>query len=66
MTETGSVGTMRLLTVSAVSKRLQVSDRSVRRWIASGRIRVVRLGRLVRIPETEVDALAASGLPKAE
>jgi excisionase family DNA binding protein len=39
-----------LLTVHQVAKNWQVSERSIRRMIADGRLRVVRLGRAVRIP----------------
>ena len=39
-----------LLTVRQVAERWQVSERSIRRMIADGRLPVVRLGRAVRIP----------------
>jgi excisionase family DNA binding protein len=39
-----------LLTVHQVAKDWQVSERSIRRMIADGRLPVVRLGRAVRIP----------------
>jgi excisionase family DNA binding protein len=39
-----------LLTVSQVAENWQVSPRTVRRMIADGRLKVVRLGRAVRIP----------------
>jgi excisionase family DNA binding protein len=39
----------RLLTVSDVAERLQVSPRTVRRMIATGQLRIIRLGRSVRI-----------------
>ena len=38
------------LTVRQVAERWQVSERSIRRMIADGRLPVVRLGRAVRIP----------------
>jgi excisionase family DNA binding protein len=40
----------RYLTVRQVAQSWQVSERTVRRMIADGRIKVVRFGRLVRIP----------------
>jgi excisionase family DNA binding protein len=43
-----------LLTVSQVADNWQVSQRTVRRMIANGRLDVVRLGRAVRIREKEV------------
>ena len=39
-----------LFTVHQVAKAWQVSERSIRRMIADGRLPVVRLGRAVRIP----------------
>jgi excisionase family DNA binding protein len=38
-----------LLTVRQVAENWQVSERTIRRMIADGRIRVVRIGRSVRI-----------------
>jgi len=40
----------RLLTVRQLAEAWQVSERTIRRMIADGRIRVVRIGRSVRIP----------------
>jgi excisionase family DNA binding protein len=40
-----------LLTVHQVAKDWQVSERSIRRMIADGRLPVVRLGRAVRIEQ---------------
>jgi excisionase family DNA binding protein len=45
-----------LLDLDAVAERLGVSIRTVRRWIASRKLKAVRIGRIVRIRE---DALAA-------
>jgi excisionase family DNA binding protein len=39
-----------LLTARQVAENWQVSERTVRRLIADGRLRVVRVGRAVRIP----------------
>ena len=39
-----------LFTVAQIAKAWQVSERSIRRMIADGRLPVVRLGRAVRIP----------------
>ena len=44
----------RLLSVASVAKRLQVSTKTVRRWIETGVLRVHRLGRCVRISETDL------------
>ena len=44
----------RLHTVSDVSDSLQVSTKTVRRWIETGDLRVHRLGRSVRISEADL------------
>lgn len=41
--------TSRLLTVSEAAGLLAVSEKTIRRWIAAGRLPTVRFGRLVRI-----------------
>jgi excisionase family DNA binding protein len=42
-----------LKTVRDVAQQLQVSQRTVRRFVASGRLEVLRIGRRVRVaPET--------------
>ena len=43
----------RLLSVAIVAARLQVSTKTVRRWIETGRLRVHRFGRCVRISEAD-------------
>lgn len=50
-----------LLDVGQASKALNVNERWVRRAIFEGRIEVVKLGRLVRIPTSEVERLKAEG-----
>ena len=47
----------RLLTVGQVAENWQVSERTIRRMIADGRLPVVRLGRAVRIPAKVAAAL---------
>src|SRR5437016_6208129 len=49
---------MNYLTVHEVAMRLRVSDLTVRRWIWSGRLPAERFGRLVRVREADVGALA--------
>jgi excisionase family DNA binding protein len=44
-----------LLTVHQVAENWRVSQRTVRRMIADGRLPIVRLGRAVRIPAKEPD-----------
>jgi excisionase family DNA binding protein len=51
-----------LLTVAETADQLRISIRGLRRWIASGEVEVVRLGRAVRIRRSEVGRLSATGL----
>ena len=46
-----------LLSVANVAEALSVSERTVRRLLASGELSVVRLGRSVRIRQIDLDAL---------
>jgi excisionase family DNA binding protein len=52
----------RLVTFPEVAKTLNCTISCLRRWRREGRITVVKLGRLVRVPETEVDRIAREGL----
>lgn len=45
------------LTASEVAKRLNVSSRSVRRWIAEGTLPGARFGRQYRVRESDLEAL---------
>ena len=55
----------KLLTVTGFSQSLHVTQACTRRWILERRITTVKLGRLVRIPESEVERLIQSGLRPA-
>ena len=44
-------------TIREAAHRLGVSERTVRRAIAAGKLRVVRLGRCVRVPLDSLSAL---------
>ena len=44
----------RLLSVATAAARLEVSTKSVRRWINAGDIKAHRIGRCVRISETDL------------
>jgi len=46
-----------LLTIRQCAKRLGISERSLHRRIADGTVRVIRLGRLVRIHPSELARL---------
>ena len=54
-----------LLDVTQFAEALGVTPSCIRRWILERRINVVKLGRLVRIPVTEVDRLISAGLHSA-
>jgi excisionase family DNA binding protein len=57
-----AAGVERLLTVAEVAELLGTTERFPRRLIAERRIRFVRVGRHVRIPELAVAELIAAGL----
>lgn len=46
-----------LLTIEETAARLRLGKRTVERWLASGEIRSVRLGRRRMIAQEEVDRL---------
>lgn len=56
--------TMYLLSVAEAATRWSVSSRSVWRWISAGEIKVVKLGRAVRIPASEIERIARQGVPR--
>jgi excisionase family DNA binding protein len=49
------------LTVRQASEALSLSEHTVRAWITSRRIGIVRLGRAVRIPSTEITRILTAG-----
>jgi len=54
-----------LLTLDQVAEHLQVSRRTVERLVAAGRIRIVRVGRLIRVSERELEAYLAAQRSRA-
>jgi excisionase family DNA binding protein len=48
--------------VLELARHLRVSERHVRRMVADGRIRSIRLGRRVLIPDDEVQRLVREGV----
>jgi excisionase family DNA binding protein len=54
-----------LLNVSEFAAALGVTTACIRRWILERRVANVKLGRLVRIPETELERLIKSGFRPA-
>jgi excisionase family DNA binding protein len=55
---------LRLFRVEQIAERLQVSVRTVRRWIAEGALPVVQLGRAVRVRPADLLRLIKTGVPK--
>ena len=55
----------KLLSVPQFSERFGVTVACSRRWLLERRIAHVKVGRLVRIPESEVDRLLAQGFRPA-
>lgn len=51
-----------LLSVAEFSETLNITVACTRRWILERRIATVKLGRLVRIPHTELERLINAGL----
>lgn len=54
-----------LLTVGEAAERLNVKERYIKHLIAGRRIDIVKIGRLVRIPETTIEDLIALGYKQA-
>ena len=50
-----------LLTVPEFALALRVQPSCVRRWVGARKIETVHIGRLVRIPSTEVDRIIREG-----
>ena len=57
---------MQLHTVREASELLSMSQLSVRKWIATGKLSVVRLGHSVRIPQAELDRLIREGTVRSQ
>jgi excisionase family DNA binding protein len=55
----------RLLSIKEFGAAIGVSRSVVYEHVAAGRIASVRIGRFTRIPDSEVDRVAAEGLPTA-
>lgn len=55
----------RLLTVPEAAERLALAPATLRKWLYLRRLNCVRVGRAVRIRESDVDALIRLGLVPA-
>jgi excisionase family DNA binding protein len=51
----------RHFTVAEISRRFGAHEVTIRRWIREGRIKPLRLGRLVRISAAEVERFEKEG-----
>ena len=52
----------RFLTPQQFADRFSISRWTVYAWISEGRIKSVKVSRLVRIPESEVDRIVNQGM----
>jgi excisionase family DNA binding protein len=59
------MSTGKLLKVPEAAEMLTLSQKTVWQWIGERRIGVVRLGRAVRVPLSEIERLMQEGLTPA-
>jgi excisionase family DNA binding protein len=52
----------RLLTVKEAAELLSCSEAAIRKWIYQRRLPRVKVGRLTRLRQSDVDALVSKGL----
>jgi excisionase family DNA binding protein len=57
--------TTTLMNVRQFAEALGVTTACIRRWILERRIASVKVGRLVKVPESEAERIIASGLRPA-
>jgi excisionase family DNA binding protein len=50
-----------LITVNECAAELGVTIACIRRWVLERRIAVVKIGRLVKIPQTEIERIVTEG-----
>ncbi len=51
-----------LVTVPEAAKQLACAEASVRKWLSQKRLRRIKVGRLTRISQKELDAVLRKGL----
>jgi excisionase family DNA binding protein len=56
---------LKLLKISEFASRLGVTQSCIRRWVLERRVATVKVGRLIRIPETEAERIVEAGLRPA-
>jgi excisionase family DNA binding protein len=59
--KSGLLGSEQLLTVKDAAQRLACSEAAIRKWIAQGRLRAVRVGRLVRVRPADLERMVEGG-----
>jgi excisionase family DNA binding protein len=60
------MGHNQLLTISEFATFLKIKPSCVRRWMRESKVTFVHVGRLVRIPETEVERIITAGTRHAQ
>lgn len=55
----------KLLKVPEAAEALALSPKTIWQWIGERRILVIRLGRAVRVPQSEIDRLVEEGTTPA-
>ena len=50
-------GIKEMLTIKELAEKLRVHERTVRRWIKKGKIRVIKVDRAIRISDEEYNRL---------
>jgi len=66
MTIIEKLSTERLLSPHELAERLSISRWTVYKMLGDGRIQSIKIGRLVRIPESEVLRIVEQGLRRAK
>jgi excisionase family DNA binding protein len=51
-----------LMTVKEAAALLVCSEAAIRKWIYQGRLRQVKVGRLSRLRQSDIEALGSNGL----
>jgi excisionase family DNA binding protein len=64
--ENKDVGMEKLLTLEEAAEVLKVSPQTVRTWVAVGKIRAVKLGKLVRVRPADLEAFIHDALVPKE
>ena len=55
----------RLLTIQEFAAALRVKPSCIRRWLSESKVTFIHIGRLVRIPASEVERIISDGTRRA-